>query len=74
MLASLHPPTEYALAEFPSLLEEERQETVPMARLDTFLRSWRSPVDNPRLMLKIDVQGAEGDVLAGLGMRSTTSR
>jgi FkbM family methyltransferase len=64
-LASLHRPSEYARAEFPTILEEDHSETVEVRRLDSFLSTWEPPVDVVRMLLKIDVQGAEWEVLAG---------
>jgi FkbM family methyltransferase len=63
-LSSLSAPTEYARSEFGDPLEVERTEPIPIRRLDTLFRDWSFPGD-PRFLLKIDVQGAEWDVLSG---------
>jgi FkbM family methyltransferase len=65
VLNSLHRPSEYGLAEFPDSFQEDHEETVQVRRLDGFLREWDPPVEDPRMLLKIDVQGSEWEVLAG---------
>jgi FkbM family methyltransferase len=64
-LASLRSPSDYALSEFPTAFQEDHEETVEVRRLDSFLREWDPPVEEPRILLKVDAQGSEWDVLAG---------
>ena len=64
-LSSLREPSDYAIGEFPTAFQADHEETVEVRRLDSFLREWDPPVEDPRLMLKADVQGSEWEVLAG---------
>ena len=56
--------TDYSNENFPGA-HEDRRETVPVVRLDSFLETRGDLIDN--CVLKVDTQGFESEVLAGCG-------
>ena len=62
--SSIGEPTEWGRATFPGLAGG-RREPVEVARLDDLFAELTKGVDEPRVLLKIDVQGSEWSVLEG---------
>jgi FkbM family methyltransferase len=67
-LSSLLPATSFGSRRHPRLREPEKVE-VPVRRLDAVLDEVLAPVKNPRPYLKLDTQGYDLEVFAGLGER-----
>lgn len=68
-LSSLLPATEFGAGRYPRLQQVEHV-TVQVRRLDGLLDALVADIPEPRLYLKLDTQGYDLDVFAGLGARA----
>lgn len=68
VLASFLNPTEFALRNFPDS-EPIRQEEVVVSRVDEILEDCTAGIDLPRVYLKMDTQGWDLEVFAGVSGR-----